>query len=124
MTEHEDVAILFVFRVEGKCRDAPAHVEKEIFFTGRVIGQKAVNPAFVLGDQEAIRERVLGNENGAFERNLGEDASQTIGRRRLGGAYQARSRPERPLLESEWLLRRSSLRHRIKQGDRAQRGRG
>ena len=82
--EDEHLAVLLVARMEGEGGDAAVPVEEEVF-AGIGIGRdETVNPAAVLGDQEALRVGVLSDEDGVLEGVLGEDATELVLRRGFG----------------------------------------
>ena len=77
----EHLAVLLVAGMEGKGGDAAVPVQEEVFAGIGVVGWEAVDPASVLGDQQALGVGVLGDEDGVLEGVLGEDSLEVIPRR-------------------------------------------
>src|SRR2546427_10763217 len=111
MTEHENVAIFGVLGVERERGDTALHVQEQILLTRRVVRTEAIDfPRGILGHHEAIRPRILRDEDGFFENKLIEGASKPVFSGWIWRADQARGRPSHAPLDPERLLR-SRIRH-------------
>ena len=82
--EDEHLTVLAVPRMEGKGRNPAVPVQDEVFPGIGIVPVEAVDPAQVLGDQQALGVRVLSDEDGIFEGVLGEDTPEPISWRGFG----------------------------------------
>ena len=91
--------------MERERRDAPVHIEKQVFLAAEIIREKAIDLALVLRHEEAFRERVLGNKNGVLKNKLRKGALKPVRRRRIGRTDNARGCPVDPLAHTVGPLR-------------------
>src|SRR6266853_2221662 len=106
MAEHENEAIFFVLGMERERGNPALHIEEQILLARRIIRAEAVDfSRSVLSHHEAIRFRILRDENGLFENEPIEGASEPVFWRWIRRADQARGRPLHPLLHPVRLWR-------------------
>src|SRR5262245_10787562 len=101
MTEHEDVAVVTVPRMERESRNASLRLQELILPSGGVARLKAIDGSFVLGDKQTAGRRVLSNKNRLFKCELRIRASQPIWRGRIGRSHYSRACPT-DALECAW----------------------